>query len=189
MKSTGIIRKIDELGRIVLPIEMRRTLEISERDALEIYADGHTIVLKKYVNTCVFCGNPGKTHSFREKNICKGCIKEIKGTQGKVTSVLLETRPGASHEAMLIEESADAVFIFVGSVPQTSLVSGGFNVDTDEAGYIKTDGCMASSVPGLFAAGDVRVSPFRQVVTAAGEGAVAAHCAAAYIDKLKGEIY
>ena len=116
-------------------------------------------------------------------------IKEIKGTLGKVTSVLLETRPDASHEAMLIEESADAVFIFIGSVPQTSLVSGGLNIDIDEAGYIKTDEYMASSVPGLFAAGDVRLSPFRQVVTAAGEGAVAAHCAAAYIDKLRGEIY
>jgi len=114
-------------------------------------------------------------------------IKEIRGTQGaKVASVLLEEN-GTSGE-----ESADAVFIFTGSVPQTSLVSGaddGLKVELDEAGYIITDQKMASSVPGLFAAGDVRTTPFRQVITAAADGAVAAHCAAAYIDSLKGETY
>jgi len=110
-------------------------------------------------------------------------MKEIRGG-AKVTSVLLEGNgtPG--------EDSADAVFIFAGIVPQTSLVSGldgGLKVDLDEAGYIVTDQKMATSVPGLFAAGDVRTTPFRQVVTAAADGAVAAHCAAAYIDSLKGE--
>jgi len=110
-------------------------------------------------------------------------MKEIRG-EVKVTSVLLEGN-GTSGE-----ESADAVFIFTGIVPQTSLVSGaggGLKVELDEAGYIVTDQKMASSVPGLFAAGDVRTTPFRQVVTAAADGAVAAHCAAAYIDSLKGE--
>jgi len=114
-------------------------------------------------------------------------VKEIRGTPGaKVTSVLLEGN-GKSGE-----ENADAVFIFTGIIPQTALVSGadgGFKVELDEAGYIVTDQKMASSVPGLFAAGDVRTTPFRQVVTAAADGAVAAHCAAAYIDGLKGESY
>jgi thioredoxin reductase (NADPH) len=112
-------------------------------------------------------------------------IKEILG-EAKVKSVLLEGN-GTSGE-----ESADAVFVFTGIVPQTSLVSpsdSGLKVELDEAGYIITDQKMAASVPGLFAAGDVRTTPFRQVVTAAADGAVAAHCAAAYIDSLKGESY
>jgi len=116
-------------------------------------------------------------------------MREIRGTPGgKVTSVVLDTTQGKSGS----EESADAVFVFAGTIPQTSLVAGeqgGLKVDLDAAGYIITDECMASSVPGLFAAGDVRVTPFRQVVTAAGDGAVAAHSAAAYIDSLKGEAY
>jgi len=114
-------------------------------------------------------------------------MKEIRGTGGKVGSVVL-AKTGSSENA-LSEENADAVFIFTGTVPQTSLVSGSLVAKTDEAGYIVTDECMASSVPGLFAAGDVRASPFRQVITAAADGAVAAHCAAAYIDHLKGETY
>jgi len=124
-------------------------------------------------------------------------MKEIKGIQGspgggKLASVVLA---GTQPDSPLLEEDADAVFIFTGTVPQTSLlfsesaVSGGLKAEMDEAGYIITDGCMASSVPGLFAAGDVRATPFRQVITAAGDGAVAAHCAAAYIDSLKGESY
>jgi thioredoxin reductase (NADPH) len=114
-------------------------------------------------------------------------MKEIRGTPGiKVSSVLLEEN-GTSRE-----ESADAVFIFTGIVPQTSLfsgVDGGLKVELDEAGYIITDQKMASSVPGLYAAGDVRTTPFRQIIPAAADGAVAAHCAAAYIDGLKGESY
>ena len=57
MKSTGIVRKVDELGRIVLPIELRRTLDIAEKDAIEIYVDGESIILKKYEPTCIFCGD------------------------------------------------------------------------------------------------------------------------------------
>ena len=57
MKSTGIVRRVDELGRIVLPIELRRILDIGEKDALEIFVEGSTIVLKKYRPTCVFCDN------------------------------------------------------------------------------------------------------------------------------------
>jgi len=107
-------------------------------------------------------------------------MKEIRGTQ-KVESVILESLGQSSHQ-----EAADAVFVFTGVIPQSTLVPW---AEKDEAGYVLTDQNMASSVPGLFAAGDVRASPFRQVVVAAGEGAVAAHSAAAYIDALKGESY
>ena len=77
MKSTGIVRKVDELGRIVLPIELRRTLEIAEKDALEIYVEGNTIVLRKYEPCCVFCGDARNISSFRGKNICGACLKDL----------------------------------------------------------------------------------------------------------------
>ena len=77
MKSTGIVRKVDELGRIVLPIELRRTLNIEEKDALEIYVDENTIMLKKYEPACVFCGSADGVIEFKGKNICEHCIKEI----------------------------------------------------------------------------------------------------------------
>ena len=118
-------------------------------------------------------------------------MKEIKGT-GKVSSVVLEKTGSGAGTAEISEESADAVFVFTGTVPQTALVSGangGLKAETDENGYIITDQNMASSAPGLFAVGDVRATPFRQVITAAGDGAAAAHCAAAYIDSLKGQSY
>lgn len=57
MKSTGIIRRVDELGRIVIPIELRNKLKIAEKDPIEIYVDGSSIVLKKLEETCVFCGS------------------------------------------------------------------------------------------------------------------------------------
>lgn len=77
MKSTGIVRKVDELGRIVLPIELRRTLDISEKDALEIYVDGSSIILKKYEPACVFCGNANNVSVFKNKNICETCRGDI----------------------------------------------------------------------------------------------------------------
>ena len=78
MKSTGIVRKVDELGRIVLPIEMRRTLDIAERDALEIYVDGEIIILKKYHPACIFCENTKDIVSFMGKNVCPECISKLK---------------------------------------------------------------------------------------------------------------
>ena len=78
MKSTGIVRKVDELGRIVLPIELRRTLDIAERDALEIYVEGSTVVLKKYRPTCIFCDSSKDISIFRGKNICPKCLSELK---------------------------------------------------------------------------------------------------------------
>ncbi|MDR0503344.1 MAG: FAD-dependent oxidoreductase [Treponema sp.] len=106
-------------------------------------------------------------------------IKEIKGGL-KVKSVMLaDTQTGD-----ICEEEADAVFIFAGTVPQSALVSGGgLNAALDENGYIITDQKMATNVAGLFAAGDIRSGAFRQVVTAAADGALAAHFAAGYIDE------
>ncbi|MGE4282562.1 MAG: AbrB/MazE/SpoVT family DNA-binding domain-containing protein [Clostridia bacterium] len=78
MKSTGIVRKVDELGRVVLPIELRRTLDIAEKDALEIYVDGSTIILKKYEPACIFCGNAKDVHVYKGKNICPQCMDELK---------------------------------------------------------------------------------------------------------------
>ncbi len=78
MKSTGIVRKVDELGRIVLPIELRRTLDIEEKEALEIYVDGASIVLKKYRPSCIFCDSVKNVVVFKGKNICPKCLKELK---------------------------------------------------------------------------------------------------------------
>lgn len=78
MKSTGIVRKVDELGRIVLPIELRRTLDIEVKDSLEIYVDGSQIVLKKYEPACIFCGNAKDVVNFKGKNICQECLAEMK---------------------------------------------------------------------------------------------------------------
>ena len=77
MKATGIVRKVDELGRIVLPIELRRTLDIEERDSLEIYLDGDKIVLQKYETSCLLCGSAEGLVSHRGKNICSECIRAL----------------------------------------------------------------------------------------------------------------
>ena len=77
MKSTGIVRKVDELGRIVLPIELRRTMGIDVKDALEIYVEGDTIMLRKYEPSCVFCGNAKDVKNFKGKNICQECLAEM----------------------------------------------------------------------------------------------------------------
>ncbi len=77
MKSTGIVRKVDELGRIVLPIELRNTLGISPRDAVEIYSEGDTIVLKKFENHCTFCNSTKGLHEYKGKQICTRCKNEI----------------------------------------------------------------------------------------------------------------
>ena len=77
MKSTGIVRKVDRLGRVVIPIELRRNLDIEEKDALEIFIDGEHIVLKKYAPACIFCGQAKDVTTFKNKNICPSCLKEI----------------------------------------------------------------------------------------------------------------
>jgi len=80
LKSTGIVRKVDELGRVVIPIELRRTLGIGEKDALEIYVDGERIMLKKYEPACIFCGNADNVIYFKGKNVCRECLKDLPAT-------------------------------------------------------------------------------------------------------------
>ncbi|MDO5398677.1 MAG: AbrB/MazE/SpoVT family DNA-binding domain-containing protein [bacterium] len=77
MKSMGIVRKMDDLGRIVLPAELRRQFDIAERDAVEIYTDGDKIVLKKFKTSCVFCDAEDDLISYKDKAICPECIKKI----------------------------------------------------------------------------------------------------------------
>lgn len=77
MKATGIIRKVDDLGRIVLPIELRRMLDIAERDELEIYMENDQIILRKYEPACLFCGSDRKLVSHNGKNVCRNCIRKL----------------------------------------------------------------------------------------------------------------
>ena len=77
MKSTGIVRRIDELGRIVLPSELRKSLGIDVKDSLEIYTSGDSVILKKYLPSCVFCGEANDITIFKNKNICKNCLRQI----------------------------------------------------------------------------------------------------------------
>lgn len=84
MKSTGIIRRVDELGRIVIPIELRNKLKIAEKDPIEIYVDGSSIVLKKLEETCVFCGSTKNVTKYKDKLICDKCIKNIKDLEENI---------------------------------------------------------------------------------------------------------
>ena len=77
MKSIGIVRKIDELGRIVLPVELRKTLGIEIKDSLEICVDGQCIILSKYESTCSFCGGADDLKTFKNKMVCQKCAEEI----------------------------------------------------------------------------------------------------------------
>lgn len=77
MKSTGIVRKVDELGRIVLPIELRRTLGIEEKDRIEIFVDGESIILRKYQPACIFCDSAKDIINYKGKNICPDCIRAM----------------------------------------------------------------------------------------------------------------
>lgn len=78
MKSTGVVRPIDALGRLVLPIEIRNVLGIKSRDPLEIFTDGDKIILKKYQPTCIFCEETQEIVPFGDKLICRNCIKRLK---------------------------------------------------------------------------------------------------------------
>lgn len=78
MKSTGVVRKVDELGRIVLPISIRQTMDINEKDPLEIFIDENRIILQKYQPACVFCNNADRVVYFNNKRICRDCLEKIK---------------------------------------------------------------------------------------------------------------
>ena len=77
MKSTGIVRKLDELGRMVLPKEIRNTFDINSQDALEIFVENDCIILRKYQPSCVFCGETRDNVIFGEKRVCKSCIEKL----------------------------------------------------------------------------------------------------------------
>jgi len=78
MKSTGIVRNVDELGRIVIPKEMRKMMDIDNSDPVEFFVDGDRIILKKYNPACHFCGSEEGVTEFKGKNICVDCLNEIK---------------------------------------------------------------------------------------------------------------
>ena len=78
MKSTGMVRKVDELGRVVLPAEIRKSMDINIRDSLEIFTDGGRIVLQKYQPACIFCGDADDVVFFVDKRICRKCLERIK---------------------------------------------------------------------------------------------------------------
>ena len=82
MKATGVTRKIDELGRVVLPIALRRTMNIEEKDALEFFVDGERIILKKHEPACIFCGNAEDVVNYKGKNICRKCVGELRKRVG-----------------------------------------------------------------------------------------------------------
>ena len=89
MKSTGIIRKVDELGRVVIPIEIRNQFNIAEKDPIEIYVDGSSIVLKKYEPNCIFCGNTENLINYNDKLICEDCSKKISKLKPKTILFVL----------------------------------------------------------------------------------------------------
>lgn len=80
MKATGIVRRIDELGRIVIPMELRRTLDIKQKDPIEIFVQGDNIILKKYQPGCVFCGSQDQDRlkKYKNQDVCTKCISDLK---------------------------------------------------------------------------------------------------------------
>lgn len=79
--STGMTRKVDDLGRIVIPIEIRKNLNINENDSVEIFVDGPSIILKKYETSCIFCKNTKKLTTYKGKHICTRCLNNILKTE------------------------------------------------------------------------------------------------------------
>ena len=77
MKSTGIVRQLDSMGRIVLPSDLRKSLDLEERDSVEFFSDDGMIILRKYQPTCVFCGGTEGLFPFRGKNVCHGCAEKL----------------------------------------------------------------------------------------------------------------
>ena len=78
MKSTGVVRKLDNLGRVVIPIELRKTMGIDLRDTMEIFTEGDEIILKKYEPGCVFCGDARNVSSFMGKMVCEKCKNKLR---------------------------------------------------------------------------------------------------------------
>ena len=83
MKSTGIVRRVDELGRVVIPIEIRNQFNIVEKDPIEIYVDGSSIILKKFEPNCIFCGSNQDLLTYHDKLICSECANKIGALEEK----------------------------------------------------------------------------------------------------------
>jgi transcriptional pleiotropic regulator of transition state genes len=77
MKSTGIVRKIDDLGRMVIPIELRKTMNINKKDPMEIFVEEDKIILKKYEPACIFCGSADDTFEYKGRTICSECMDKM----------------------------------------------------------------------------------------------------------------
>lgn len=84
IKSTGMVRRVDDLGRVVIPIEIRRHLNIEVKDPLEIFVEGEKLIIKKYGQNCVFCGSIEDLTPFHDKHICAACLKELVDAENKV---------------------------------------------------------------------------------------------------------
>lgn len=78
MLSTGVVRKIDALGRLVLPMELRKTLSIQKQDSLEFFIEGESIILRKYSPSCAFCSEVSNVSAFHGKKICENCLEELR---------------------------------------------------------------------------------------------------------------
>ena len=81
MKSTGVVRQLDTLGRIVLPIELRRTMDINIKDMIEIFVEEDQIILKKYHPCCIFCGDARNVAHYKGKLVCQNCLDELASTK------------------------------------------------------------------------------------------------------------
>lgn len=79
MKPVGIVRQIDGLGRVVIPKELRRILDVSEGDSFELFIEDNTIIMRKYQPACIICGNAKNIVTFKGRNFCPECIKEMSG--------------------------------------------------------------------------------------------------------------
>lgn len=77
MKHTGIVRPVDDLGRFVLPVEVRKTMEIGKKDSLEVYIEDDKIILKKYKNSCIFCDSTENLTEYKTHYICEDCLKNL----------------------------------------------------------------------------------------------------------------
>ena len=77
MKSTGIVRRVDELGRVVIPIEIRNKFEIAEKDPIEIYVEGSSIILKNFEQNCIFCGSTKDLVEYKDRLVCSKCAENL----------------------------------------------------------------------------------------------------------------
>ncbi len=82
MKSTGIVRKVDQLGRIVIPVELRRNLGVDVKDSLEVFVENDSIILKKHEPSCIFCGQAKDVTTYKNKKICPGCLSDLENLKG-----------------------------------------------------------------------------------------------------------